>query len=102
MLYICIFNAKEGTLLADINHERKEWFKKGRDQIFQDKCKKINRYEVIGSSPLKILFVIETDDTSAVNLLSRHFGDAWNAVTYPVIERELQEALEEDHAIVAG
>lgn len=42
--------------------ERMEWLKKGRDRIFQQKCKAINRYEVLGISPLKIILVIETDD----------------------------------------
>ena len=102
MLYLSVFDSKEGTKLSDINHERQEWFKKGRDEIFQKMCKKISRYEVTGASPLKIFFITETDDPSALNLLSRHFGDAWNAVTYPIIERELKEAMEEDHAIVAG
>jgi hypothetical protein len=102
MLYISVLESKEGTLLSDINRERQEWFDKGRNKVFQMRCKKISRFEVIGTSPLKIFLLIETDEPSALNLLSRHFGDAWNAVTYPVIERELEEALTEDRSIVGG
>lgn len=102
MLYISVFEAKERTSLSDINRERDSWFKKGRDKVFQSKCSAITRYEVLGGSPLRIFFVIDTDDPTALHLLTRHFGNLWDAVTYPVLERELVRALEEDHAIVAG
>ena len=70
-----------------------EWLKKGRDRIFQQKCKAINRYEVLGISPLKIILIIETDDPDALHLLSTHFGDAWNSVTYPIVQREIAEGI---------
>jgi len=102
MLYISIFDAKEGTAQTEISREREGWIKKGKDKLFQQRCKTINRYEVLGISPRKIFFVIETDDPTALNLISRHFGDAWNSVTYPIIQREIYEALEEDHSIIGG
>lgn len=102
MWYIMIFDAKEETTLKEIEREREEWIKKGRDKVFQQKCKTINRYEVIGLSPLKVIFVIDTDDASALNLISRHFGDKWNSVTYPAIQHGIYEALEEDRTIIGG
>ncbi|MBI1810687.1 MAG: hypothetical protein HY035_02650 [Nitrospirae bacterium] len=102
MWYVSIFDAKEGIARADINRERMEWLKKGRDRIFQQKCKAINRYEVLGISPLKIILIIETDDPDALHLLSTHFGDAWNSVTYPIVQREIAEALEADTAVIGG
>ncbi len=102
MLYLAIFDAKEDTTLEDINREREEWVKKGRDKIFEKMCKSIHRYEVIGITPMKIIFHIETDDPRALNILSRHFGDYWYCITYPVIQREIYEALEEDRTITAG
>ncbi|MBI5026034.1 MAG: hypothetical protein HZC12_04740 [Nitrospirae bacterium] len=102
MWYISIFDAKENTTQVQIKHEREEWIKKGKDRMFQQRCKTINRYEVVGSSPLKIFFVVETDDPTALNLLAHHFGDAWNSVTYPIIQRQIYEALEEDHSIIGG
>ncbi len=102
MLYISIFDAKEGTSQTEINREREGWLKEGKDRVFQEKCKSINRYEVLGISPLKIFFVIDTDDPTALNLVSRHFGDKWNSVTYPAIKREISEALEEDRSIIGG
>lgn len=102
MWYISIFDAKENVSREEIRKEREEWIKKGRDNVFHQKCRTINRYEVIGRSPLKIIFVIETDDPSALILLSRHFGDGWNSVTYPMIQREIYEALEEDTTIIGG
>jgi hypothetical protein len=102
MWFISIFDAKENVTISEIRNERKEWFKKGLDKIFQQRCKTIRRFEVIGSSPKKLFFVVETDDPTAINLLSNHFGDAWHSVTYPIIEREIAAALEEDHAVIGG
>jgi len=102
MLYIAIFDAKEDTTLEEINREREEWIKKGRDKVFERMCKSIKRYEVIGASPLKIVFVIETEQPQALNMLSRHFGDSWYSTAYPAIQREIYEALEEDRTISEG
>ncbi|MFH1014798.1 MAG: hypothetical protein V1762_02620 [Nitrospirota bacterium] len=49
--------------------ERMEWLKKGRDRIFQQRCKAINRYEVLGISPLKIILVIETEDLKTLLII---------------------------------
>jgi len=95
MWYLSIFDAKENVSRKEIYLERSEWLKKGKEKMFHKKCKTIQRYEVLGSSPLKIVFVIETDDPTALNILTNHFGDAWNAVTYPIIQRGIAEALKE-------
>jgi len=102
MLYVSVFNAKENISRDIINLERKEWIDKGFNERFKLRCKSFKRYEVLGISPLKIFFVIDTDDHGAINLLSTHFGDAWNSITYPVIDREIEDALEEDHAVIGG
>ncbi len=102
MLYISIFDAKEEVSMDEINREREEWYKKGRDKTFQKMCQKINRYEVVGKSPLRIIFVIETDDPHALNILSHHFGNGWISGTYPALQREMYEAMEEDKSIIGG
>jgi len=102
MWYVCIFDAKEGITRSEINRERAEWLKKDRDRIFHQKCKTITRYEVLGMSPLKIVLIIETEDPEALHMLSTHFGDAWNSVTYPIVQREIAEALEADTAVIGG
>jgi hypothetical protein len=102
MWFISMFDAKEKVTRKDIYHERAAWIKKEKDKVLQRRCKTIHRYEVLGSSPLKIFFVIETDDPTALNILSNHFGDAWDSVTYPIIRREIAEALKEDHAVTGG
>ncbi len=102
MLYISIFDAKEESSIDDINREREEWYRKGKDKLFQKMCHRIDRYEVVGKSPLRIIFVIETDDPNALNILSHHFGDEWISVTYPALQREMYEALEEDRSIIGG
>lgn len=102
MLYMAVFDAREEITLEEINREREEWVNKGRDRVFDRMCKSISRYEVAGSSPLKIFFVIETDDPQALNVLSRHFGDLWYSAAYPVIQRGIVQALEEDSTIIGG
>ncbi|MEW6096497.1 MAG: hypothetical protein AB1567_08235 [bacterium] len=102
MQYISIFDAKKDISLEEIEKEREEWIKKGKDKVFHKKCRNINRYEILGIFPLKIIFVIDTDDSSVLNLLTHHFGHGWNSVTYPVIQREIYEALEEDKSVIGG
>ncbi|GAB4388817.1 MAG: hypothetical protein Kow0025_10370 [Thermodesulfovibrionales bacterium] len=102
MLYMAVFDAREEVTLEEINREREEWVRKGRDRVFDGMCRSISRYEVAGSSPLKIFFVIDTDDAQALNVLSRHFGDLWYSVAYPVIHRGIVQALEEDSTIIGG
>lgn len=102
MLYISIFDAKEDVTMEELNRERDNWYKKGRDKIFQNMCQRIDRYEIVGKSPLRIIFLIETDDPHALNMLSHHFGDGWISTTYPAIKREMYEALEEDRSIIGG
>lgn len=102
MLYMSIFDAKDNISMQEINRERDEWFKKEKDKVFQRMCKKIERYEIVGKFPLRIVFLIETDDPHALNILSRHFGEGWSSATYPVIKRELYEAMEEDRSIIGG
>lgn len=102
MLYVAIFDAKENISIEDINRERQEWHQKGQDKLFQKMCQRIRRYEIAGKSPLRIIFVIETDNPNALNILSHHFGNEWISTTYPVIQREMFEAMEEDKSIIGG
>jgi hypothetical protein len=95
MWYVSIFDAKEDVMRNEIYHERAMWLK-NKEKVFQKKCKTIKRYEVIGSSPVKVFFLIETDDPRTLNILSNHFGDAWYSETFPVVERGIGEALKED------
>lgn len=102
MLYIAIFDAKEDTTTDDITREREEWFKMGKDKLFQKMCQRIDRYEIVGKSPLRIFFIIETEDPGALNMISRHFGNEWKSCSYPLLQRELYEALEQDKSIIGG
>ncbi len=97
MWYIATYDAKEDVMRTEIYQERAAWLK-NKAKIFEKKCKTIKRYEVIGSSPVKVFFLIETDDPRTLNILSNHFGDAWYSETFPVIERGIAEALKEDTA----
>jgi hypothetical protein len=102
MWYISIFNSKDKTSYQDILKERKKWVEEGKDKLFHEKCKVIRRYEVLGHFPLKIIFIIQTEDPLILNMLANHFGDAWNVETYPMVEREIYETIKEDTTIIPG
>lgn len=102
MWYISIFDAKENASLKDIENNREEWLNKGKDQTLAKRCHTIQRYEILGKTPLKVFFIIETDDPHVLNMLSLYFGDSWNSVSYPITKREIFEALKDDHAIICG
>ncbi|MBU0728724.1 MAG: hypothetical protein KKE17_00250 [Proteobacteria bacterium] len=96
MQYIVFFDAKADVSAQEINVEREKWCDQGKDEELSKRCKMIRRYEVVGKSPLQIVFIIETDDPTALNILSRHFGKKWHCVSYPVVERDIAAALKED------
>lgn len=101
MWYVVKLDAKEDVSRKEIYFERSEWLKK-RAKLFLKKCKTLKRFEVAGISPLKVFFLIETDDPKTLNVLSNHFGDTWDSIVYPVIERGIAEALKEDLIEVAA
>ncbi|HDK41631.1 MAG TPA: hypothetical protein ENG93_03100 [Nitrospirae bacterium] len=102
MLYISVFDAKDNIPIEEINRERDEWYQKGKDKTFQKMCERIRRYEIVGKSPMRIIFVVETNNPQSINILSHHFGEGWTSVTYPAVQREIHEALEEDKYIIGG
>lgn len=99
MLYAVILDAKYDVSAKDINKERERWIELGRNKTLQGLCKSVKRYEIIGKSPLQIIFIIDTDDPTALNILSHHFGKMWDCVSYPVIERDIEAALHADSVI---
>ena len=101
MWYIVELDAKEDVARKEIYFERSEWLKK-KAKVFMKKCKTLRRFEVPGSSPVKVFFLIETDDPRTLNVLSNHFGDSWYSEAYPVIERGIAEALKEDTTSAAA
>jgi hypothetical protein len=101
MWYVVVLEVKEDVALKEIYYERSEWLKK-RAKAFLKKCKTLKRFEVAGCSPVKVFFLIETDDPRTLNMLSNHFGDTWDSVIYPVIERGIAEALKEDLTVAAA
>ena len=95
MWYVAVLDAKVDVARKEIYFWRSEWLRK-RAKAFLKKCKTLRRFEVAGSSPVKVFFLIETDDPRTLNMLSNHFGDTWDSVIYPVIERGITDALKED------
>jgi hypothetical protein len=101
MWFVSILSAKDNVTRKEIYRERASWLK-NIEKLFRKRCKTIKRYEVVGSSPLKVFFIIETDDPRTLNFLSNHFGDAWDAHTFPVIERGIAELLKDEAEYTEG
>jgi hypothetical protein len=100
MLYLNVFTPKKNLTKMEINSEKEMWGKKCRDRCIHDECKTLCRYETQGDEPAKIFFMIDADKPISLDLLSHHFGDAWNSEVYPV--RRIYDVVDNDCAIIAG
>ena len=61
MQYISIFDAKEEVTLDQLNQERTDWYDRGCNKTLITLASSIKRYEIIGKSPQRIIFIIDTD-----------------------------------------
>lgn len=100
--YMTVFDAKPQTTMEQILKERKGWVAAGKESALEKRCSSIQRFETIGKSPLRVVFIIDTDDPLALTELSMHFGDAWDSITHPIVERKVSEILTEDTAVTYG
>ena len=56
-----------------------EWLKVCKDELLHKKCKMIKCYETVGDSPQELLLMFSTYEPDALKLLSRDFGEDWDA-----------------------
>ena len=69
--------AKTHATPQTIAAKRHQWLSQGKDQQLQARCRSAQRYVVEPSSPLRVFWLLETDDPTAVQLITEHFGDLW-------------------------
>lgn len=100
MKYVSICTAKKSIPIMAKAEDISEWVNVSRDELLHKKCNKIRCYRTLAGSTQKLLIMVETNQTDALDMLSRDFGDEWQIETYPL--REIYEVLEEDYTIVAG
>ncbi|MBI5741171.1 MAG: hypothetical protein HZA16_10680 [Nitrospirae bacterium] len=100
MLYVSVCTLKEGIQRPVSFGKSEEWKRISRDDALHGRYKRIKCYETLSDSPLKIMLLIDSDETDVLKALSDDLGDKWDMTTYPL--HELHEIIEEDHAVIAG
>ncbi len=84
---------KEGKTQAEVQALRQSWVAGGDERELLRRCRSAHRYSVVGYSPRQVIWLIDTEDPSVVDLISNHFGEAWNIRTRVVIPQSVGEAV---------
>lgn len=86
---------RPGKSGEEVRRKREEWINQGKEKLILEKCKSAQRFGVIGSSPQRVFWLIETEDESISKLISEHFGDVWEIKTYKVNPQSIGAVLKE-------
>lgn len=100
MKYLSICNTKRNTSKKAKVKDIAEWDRISKNEKLHKKCKMIKCFETGTVSPQKLIFLIDTDEPDALNMLARDLGKDWNLETYSI--HEMHEVTEEDHSVIAG
>lgn len=93
MWFWVMAKAKETVGAEAIAAKRKQWVSQGKDQQLRQRCRTAQRYVVVGSAPPTVFWLIETEDPSAVHLITEHFGELWEIDTHVVLPQPVAEAV---------
>ena len=94
MIFVVIGDAKPGATLEQIRANRQAYVEWERRSPYAGKYQTIARYEVVGASPKKTFWLMQTDDPAVIHGLVEFFADVWNIEAYPVVQRGITEAAE--------
>ena len=78
MWYWLTASARPHATPEVIAAKRHQWVAQGKDQQLAKRCRTAQRYVVEGASPPKVVWLLDTDASDAVALITDHFGDLWN------------------------
>jgi Domain of unknown function (DUF3303) len=93
MLFLVIGDAKPGITLKEIKENRKSFLDWEETSSFSGQYETISRYEWVGASPKKTFWIMEADDPAIIHNLVEFFSDVWNTTTYPVVQRDISQAI---------
>jgi len=85
--------AKAGVTPEAIVMKRKQWVAQGKERHLQNTCRAAQRYVVEGSSPAQVFWLVEANDSSAVQVIADHFSELWDLETHVVIPQPLADAV---------
>lgn len=94
MIFVVIGNAKPGVSLEQIKANRQAYVEWERRSPYAGKYQTIARYEVVGVSPKKTFWLMQTEDPAVIHGLVEFFADVWSIEAYPVVQRGITEAAE--------
>ena len=94
MWFWVMAQAKETASPEAIAAKRKQWVSQGKDQLVRKRCRTAQRYVVVGSAPAQVSWLLDTDDPSAVQLITEHFGELWTIDARVVVPQPIPEAVE--------
>lgn len=86
---------RPGKNEQDVKARREGWIGQGKDKLLLERCKSAQRFGILGSSPQRVFWIIETEDEGTPKLISEHFGDVWDIKTYKIIPQSIAEVLKE-------
>ena len=81
-------HAVPGTIAA----KRHQWLAQGKDEQLRARCRTAQRYVVNERAPLTVFWLLETDDPTAVTLITDHFGDLWEIDVRQVTPQAIGQA----------
>ena len=76
--------AKEGATPEAIQEKRQQWRAQGKDRRLAACCRSATRYVVEHQTSPQVLWLLETDDRTAVDVITEHFADLWDIRTHDV------------------
>lgn len=86
---------RPGKSEQEVKTKREGWIGQGKDKLLLERCVSAKRFGILGSSPQRVFWLIETEDEDAPELISEHFGDVWDIKTYKVNPQSITEVLKE-------
>lgn len=76
--------AKRHAVAETIQGKRQQWLTEGKERTLASRCRSAQRYVVQNASPTQVFWVLDTDDRSAAQLITDHFGDLWDIQVHEV------------------
>jgi hypothetical protein len=92
MLFVVIGDAKPKATLYEIKENRQAFVEWEQSSPYAGRYETIARYELVGASPKKTFWLMESDDPAIIHSLVEFFSDVWNITAYPVVQRDITQA----------
>ncbi len=93
MLLVVVGEARPGSTLRQINENRQAFVEWEQASPYAGKYRTVARYELVGASPKKTFWVMESEDPQVIHGLVEFFADVWHITAYPVVQRGITDSI---------